>query len=231
MMSYEGKTKIVEIEDGYAYLHFKDDITAGDGEKHDVMIGKGAMCAEITARLMKALKDRGVDNQFVEFISPNIIKAIPLNMYPLEVVVRFKKAGSFIRRYGGSEGEEFSNPLVEFFIKDDYRHDPMVCSKHLELLGIASPDEVQEMERQATIIAEALKEIFSDMGYDLWDMKFEFGKSSDGRILLGDEISPDTLRLRRSGEVFDKDIYRKNMGDPMEKYREVLKQCRTHIDL
>jgi phosphoribosylaminoimidazole-succinocarboxamide synthase len=230
-MVYEGKTKIVEIKDGYAYLHFKDDITAGDGEKHDVMSGKGSMCAEITARLMRALKDRGIDNQFVEFTAPNVIKAIPLKMYPLEVVVRFKKAGSFIRRYGGVEGEEFAEPLVEFFVKDDERHDPMVCKKHLPILGIASLDDAEEMERQAKEIALALRDIFKEMGYDLWDMKFEFGKAEDGKILLGDEISPDTLRLRRSGEIFDKDVYRRNLGDPMAKYKEVLEQCRKHIAL
>ncbi len=230
-MSYEGKTKIVEIKDGVAYLHFKDDITAGDGEKHDVMSGKGAMCAEITARLMKALKDRGIDNQFIEFIEPRTIKAVPLRMYPLEVVVRFKKAGSFIRRYGGEEGEVFAEPLVEFFIKDDERHDPMVCEDHIVLFGIATRDEVEDMKRQAKEIAIALRDIFGSMGYDLWDMKFEFGKSDDGRILLGDEISPDTLRLRQSGEIYDKDVYRRNLGDPMEKYREVLRRCREHISL
>jgi len=230
-MLYEGKTKKVEVKDGYAYLYFKDDITAGDGEKHDVMSGKGAMCAEITARTMKALKDRGIDNQFIEFISPNVIKAIPLEMYPLEVVVRLKKAGSFIRRYGGTEGEEFEVPLVEFFIKDDARHDPMVCKKHLPLLGIASIEEAEEMERQASDIALALRDIFAEMGYELWDMKFEFGKTADGKILLGDEISPDTLRLRKSGEIFDKDVYRKDIGDPMAKYREVLEACRRHINL
>ena len=230
-MSYEGKTKIVEIKDGVAYLHFKDDITAGDGEKHDVMSGKGAMCAEITARLMKALKDRGIDNQFIEFIEPRTIKAVPLRMYPLEVVVRFKKAGSFIRRYGGEEGEVFAEPLVEFFIKDDERHDPMVCEDHIVLFGIATRDEVEDMKRQAKEIAIALRDIFGSMGYDLWDMKFEFGKADDGRILLGDEISPDTLRLRQSGEIYDKDVYRRNLGDPMEKYKEVLRRCREHISL
>lgn len=230
-MSYEGKTKIVEIKDGVAYLHFKDDITAGDGEKHDVMSGKGAMCAEITARLMKALKDRGIDNQFIEFIEPRTIKAALLRMYPLEVVVRFKKAGSFIRRYGGEEGEVFAEPLVEFFIKDDERHDPMVCEDHIVLFGIATRDEVEDMKRQAKEIAIALRDIFGSMGYDLWDMKFEFGKADDGRILLGDEISPDTLRLRQSGEIYDKDVYRRNLGDPMEKYKEVLRRCREHISL
>ena len=230
-MSYEGKTKIVEIKDGVAYLHFKDDITAGDGEKHDVMSGKGAMCAEITARLMKALKDRSIDNQFIEFVEPNTIKVVPLRMYPLEVVVRFKKAGSFIRRYGGEEGESFAEPLVEFFIKDDERHDPMVCEDHIVLFGIATRDEVEDMKRQAKEIAIALRDIFGSMGYDLWDMKFEFGKADDRRILLGDEISPDTLRLRQSGEIYDKDVYRRNLGDPMEKYREVLRRCREHISL
>ncbi len=227
-MSYEGKTKIVEdAGEGLVLIHFKDDITAGDGEKHDVMEQKGAMCAEITARVMGWLNKKGVPTHFIEFIPPRTLKAKKLKMFPLEVVVRYKKAGSFIRRYGGKEGEELSFPLVEFFIKDDERHDPMVCTDHIVLMDIATREQVERMAELAADIAMKLKEYFEMAGYDLWDMKFEFGVDENGEIVLGDEISPDTLRLRKSGEIFDKDVYRKDLGDPMEKYREVLKACRS----
>ncbi|ABR31086.1 phosphoribosylaminoimidazole-succinocarboxamide synthase [Thermosipho melanesiensis] len=223
----EGKTKIVDRFDDYVILNFKDDITAGDGEKHNVLSGKGEICAEITAITMKYLNSRGIYTQFLDFERPNKIKAVSLEMFPLEVVVRLKKAGSFIRRYGGEEGEEFKEPLVEFFIKDDEKHDPMVCKNHLVLFGICSEKQVDEMIDAAKKTASELKKFFGNLGFDLWDMKFEYGVDKDGKICLGDEISPDTLRLRKTAEIFDKDVYRKDLGDPLEKYREVLEACRS----
>lgn len=223
----EGKTKIVEKFDNYVILHFKDDITAGDGKKHDIMKGKGAICAEITAITMKYLNSKGIYTQLLEFIPPNKIKAVSLKMFPLEVVVRLKKAGSFIRRYGGKEGEEFSEPLVEFFIKDDEKHDPMVCKSHLSLFNICSKEQANKIEIEAKKTALELKKFFENIGYELWDMKFEYGIDNKGEICLGDEISPDTLRLRKKGEIFDKDVYRKNIGDPLKKYREVLSKCQN----
>ncbi len=227
-MKYEGKTKVVEdIGNGLVLIRFKDDITAGDGEKHDVMNQKGAMCAEITAITMDYLNKKGFPTHFIEFQPPRTLKAKKLTMFPLEVVVRFKRAGSFVRRYGGNEGEELSFPLVEFFIKDDERHDPMVCTDHIILMNIATREQVDKMAELALDIAEALKEFLAKADYELWDMKFEFGVDELGKIILGDEISPDTLRLRKSGEIFDKDVYRRDLGDPMERYREVLKACRA----
>ncbi|HCF38458.1 MAG TPA: phosphoribosylaminoimidazolesuccinocarboxamide synthase [Thermosipho africanus] len=223
----EGKTKIVEDFGDYVILNFKDDITAGDGEKHNVLEGKGAICAEITAISMKYLNSRGIYTQFLDFITPNKIKAVSLKMLPLEVVVRLKKAGSFIRRYGGNEGEEFKEPLVEFFIKDDERHDPMVCKNHLVLFEICNEKQAEEIEKSAKKTAIELKNFFEKLGFDLWDMKFEYGIDNEGKVCLGDEISPDTLRLRKKDGIFDKDVYRKNLGDPLEKYREVLSACRS----
>lgn len=215
-MNYEGKTKIVKVTDDYALLEFKDDITAGDGLKHDVLTGKGSICAETTAILMKYLSEKGIKTHLVEYIPPRTLKVIPLKMFPLEVVVRLKKAGSFVRRYGGVEGEDLPVPLVEFFIKDDERHDPMVCVDHLEILGIATREQAEKMKEAAVKATLALKEFFERANFELWDIKYEFGLDKDGNVVLGDEISPDTFRLRKKGEIFDKDVYRRDLGDPLK---------------
>ncbi|PLV56264.1 phosphoribosylaminoimidazolesuccinocarboxamide synthase [Thermotoga sp. SG1] len=226
-MHYEGKTKIVRITEDHALIEFKDDITAGDGLKHDVMINKGSICAETTAILMDYLSKKGIRTHLIEYVPPRTLKAIPLKMFPLEVVVRLKKAGSFVKRYGGVEGEDLPVPLVEFFIKDDERHDPMVCVDHLEILKIATKDQAEKMKETAVKATIALKEFFEKGGFELWDIKYEFGLDKDGEVFLGDEISPDTFRLRKKGEIFDKDVYRRDLGDPMKKYREVLELCRS----
>ncbi len=224
---HEGKTKRVEEREEKVILHFKDDITAGNGAKHDIIKGKGRICAEMTAILMRYLNEKGILTHFIDYEPPNKIIAKKLKMFPLEVVVRFKKAGSFIRRYGGNEGEELPEPLVEFFIKDDERHDPMVCRKHMIIMGIASEKDIEEMERSALKAAYLLRDFFLKGELELWDMKFEYGKGSDGKIYMGDEISPDTLRLRKKAGIYDKDIYRRDLGDPIKAYKEVLEICRA----
>jgi phosphoribosylaminoimidazole-succinocarboxamide synthase len=226
----EGKTKKVEDLGKEVILHFKDDITAGDGAKHDVLPNKGAICSEITSRLMKYLNSKGVKTMFIEYLPPNKIRAKKLSMISLEVIVRFKKAGSFVRRYGGTEGESLPDALVEFTYKSDQLHDPLMCIEHLEVLGITTKEVAVEIVNQAKMAGKYLKEFFERSGIELWDMKFEFGIDVDGNVCLGDEISPDTMRLRKSGEIFDKDIYRKDLGNPIEKYEVVLSLCQS-IDL
>lgn len=226
----EGKTKKVEDLGSEVILHFKDDITAGDGAKHDVLQNKGAICSEITARLMKYLNEKGVYTMYLEYLPPNKIKARKLKMIPLEVIVRFKKAGSFVRRYGGNEGEDLPSPLVEFTYKSDILHDPLMCTEHLEVLGITTKEIAQDIIEQAKKAGMYLKEFFESHSIELWDMKFEFGLDLNGKVCLGDEISPDTMRLRKSGEIFDKDIYRRDLGNPLEKYEVVLRLCQS-IDL
>lgn len=226
----EGKTKKVEDLGTEVILHFKDDITAGDGAKHDVLYNKGFICSQITARLMKYLNYKGIYTMFIEYIPPNKIRARKLKMFPLEVIVRFKKAGSFVRRYGGVEGEELSSPLVEFTYKSDTLHDPLMCIEHLEVLGIVTREIAEKIILQAKEAGRYLKEFFEKNGLELWDMKFEFGIDAEGKVCLGDEISPDTMRLRKSGEIFDKDIYRRDLGNPLEKYEVVLRLCQS-IDL
>ncbi|PHJ14446.1 phosphoribosylaminoimidazole-succinocarboxamide synthase [Fervidobacterium sp. SC_NGM5_G05] len=223
----EGKTKKVEDLGSEVILHFKDDITAGDGAKHDVLEKKGTICSEITSRLMKYLNEKGVHTMFLEYLPPNKIRAKKLKMIPLEVIVRFKKAGSFIRRYGGNEGEELPAPLVEFTYKNDQLHDPLMCVEHLEVLGITNREIALKIIEEAKKAGIHLKEFFEKHGLELWDMKFEFGIDENGQVCLGDEISPDTMRLRKSGEIFDKDIYRRDLGNPLEKYEVVLNLCQS----
>ncbi|HCI28676.1 MAG TPA: phosphoribosylaminoimidazolesuccinocarboxamide synthase [Fervidobacterium sp.] len=223
----EGKTKIVEEFGDDVILRFKDDITAGDGAKHDVMENKGSICCEVTARMMKYLNENGIYTMFLEYLPPNKLHARKLTMIPLEVIVRFKKAGSFIRRYGGTDGEDLPSPLVEFTYKNDELHDPLMCVEHLEVLGITTRQVACEIIEEARRSAILLKKFFDQNGFELWDIKFEYGLDQNGRVCLGDEISPDTMRLRRSGQIFDKDVYRKDLGNPIEKYEVVLELCRN----
>ncbi len=226
----EGKTKKVEEFGSEVVLHFKDDITAGDGAKHDVIKNKGSICCEITGRTMKYLEEKGIYTMFLEYLPPNKLRARKLSMIPLEVIVRFKKAGSFIRRYGGNDGEDLPAPLVEFTYKNDELHDPLMCVEHLEILNITTKKIAYVIMEEARKTATLLKEFFDQKGLELWDIKFEYGLDEEGKVCLGDEISPDTMRLRRSGQIFDKDVYRKDLGNPMEKYEAVLELCRS-IDL
>jgi len=179
---------------------------------------------------MKYLNEKGVHTMYLEYLPPNRIRARKLKMIPLEVIVRFKKAGSFVRRYGGNEGEDLPSPLVEFTYKSDTLHDPLMCVEHLEVLGITTKEIAQSIIQQAKEAGTYLKEFFEKHSIELWDMKFEFGLDLDGKVCLGDEISPDTMRLRKSGEIFDKDIYRRDLGNPLEKYEVVLRLCQS-IDL
>ncbi len=225
---YEGKAKRVYKVDqeDRVIIEFKDDLTAFNAQKRDQVLGKGALACDISVRLFKFLESKGIRTHFLGRLSETSILARKLRIIPLEVIIRFVAAGSFVRRYGVEKGKVLNPPVVEFSLKDDELGDPLICPSHIVSLGLATPERIKEMEETALKAAEALRELFRCKGLTLVDLKFEFGEDKEGNLFLADEISPDTMRLWLGKESLDKDVFREEKGDLLAAYREV--QRRLH---
>ena len=224
---YEGKAKIIYAtdSDNLVITYFKDDTTAFDGAKKEVLEDKGVINCAITTAIFEYLEKHGIKTHLVERLSPRELLVKKCEIIPVEVVVRNIAAGSFSRRYGVPEGTPLKEPLVEYFYKSDELHDPMVCPNHVYLFGWATREELGYMTKTALKVNELLKKFFDEIDIELVDFKLEFGRHN-GEILLADEITPDSCRLwdKSSGEVLDKDRFRKDMGKVVESYREVYRR-------
>ena len=226
----EGKTKIIEPTDdpNQVILYFKDDVTGGDGAKHDILVGKGRVNAAITVRLFRLLEENGIRTCFVKQISPNQLVAKKLKMIPLEIVCRIMAAGHLVGlgKYFQYR-QKLNPPVVEFYLKDDALHDPMLNRYHIRALGLARDQEISEMEDATLGAANVLEKFLSERGMLIADFKLEFGRDSKGKLIIGDELSPDSMRLwdKNTFEVLDKDRFRKDMPNIMElAYLEPLKR-------
>ncbi len=218
-----GKVKSVyDNADGTVTVDFRDDITAGNGAKHDVLEGKGTLLNTINEIFFNLLNDREIPNHYIGKLSRNSFKAKKVKIVPLEVVVRNYTAGSFCKRYGIEKGRKLE-PMVEFFLKDDDLDDPLICKKTAAALGYATDEQLGEMEKIALGVNAALLEFSAAHGMILVDFKIEIG-IFENTLLVADEISPDTCRFwdSQTGDSLDKDIYRQSAGDPLVAYREVL---------
>ena len=221
-----GKVKSVfttDIED-QVIIEFRDDMTAGDGARKEVMNDKGAYNAVISSKIFKVLEENGIETQFIDLPEPNVMIAKKLEMIPIEVIVRNIATGSLVRKYPIADGTRLEPPIVQMDFKDDEYHDPMLNDSLIKALGIATQDEIDLITEKALKINEILKEFFADAGIILVDYKVEFGKDKDGNILLGDEISPDSCRLWDSEtlDMLDKELFRKGKDDEvMDAYIEV----------
>lgn len=224
---YEGKAKqLFPGPDPHTVIvFFKDTVTAGDGTKRDSIPGKGALAAQISIKLFEVLP-RTVPSHYIKKLDAQSFLAHKVQIIPLEVVVRNFAAGSIVKRLGLARGQPFDPPLVELFYKSDALHDPLICDVHALSLGLATPTELAQLKDYALQANRALTEYFEGVGLKLIDMKFEFGKTPDGKILLADEISPDTMRLwdARTNESLDKDVFREDKGDLLAVYREVARR-------
>lgn len=222
---YTGKAKtLYETDDpGLLVVAFRDDTTAFDGEKHEQLLNKGSVNRLISGLLMQQLSDAGVPTHFVEQLSPteDIVKR--LRMIPLECVIRNVAAGSLCRRLGIPEKQTLNPPLFEFFLKNDALHDPLVTEQHALAFGWATPEEMDEMKALTFKINHVLQNIFDEVGLILVDAKFEFGVGADGKVYLGDEISPDACRIwdKETLDILDKDRFRQDMGDVIAAYQQV----------
>ncbi len=221
---YEGKVKSVEdLGDGTAIMHFRNDITAGDGVKHEMLEGKGAINCKTTAMIFEKLEAAGIPTHFIKQLDSNKLLVKSLKILPVEVVVRNIAAGSFCRRYGVQQGTTFDKPLVEFFLKDDALHDPLIMKSTILNLGLASKLEISWMESFALRVNEVLRDFFRKAGMLLVDFKIEIGKDFEGNLFVADEISGDSMRVWdvETLEILDKDRFRKDLGNVIESYTEI----------
>ncbi|SFK53598.1 phosphoribosylaminoimidazole-succinocarboxamide synthase [Salinicoccus halodurans] len=222
MLLYEGKAKkVFKTEDPEVLrIEYKDEVTAGNGAKHDFMEGKGRLNNLISSDIFKYLKKNGVASHFIERTSETEQKVKAVHIIPLEVAVRNVAAGSIVERLGFKNGEEFTPPLVELYYKKDELNDPILTDDHVLRLDIATEDEIRALKEAALKVNAALIKMMNMMGLKLIDFKIEFGRDKKGNILLADEISPDTCRIRdlETGENFDKDVYRNATGSLIDTY-------------
>ena len=221
-----GKVKSVYTTDNpdEVIIEFRDDMTAGDGARKEVMNDKGAYNAVISSKIFKVLGENGVETQFIDLPEPNVMIAKKLEMIPIEVIVRNIATGSLVRKYPIADGIRLEPPIVQMDFKADEYHDPMLNDSLIKALGIATQEEIDIITEKALKVNEILKEFFADAGIILVDFKVEFGKDKDGNILLGDEISPDSCRLWDSEtlDMLDKELFRKGKDDEvMDAYIEV----------
>lgn len=223
---YEGKAKKVFKTDDpkCVIVDYKDDATAFNGEKKGQIVGKGVVNNTMTNIILQLLEQKGVPTHYIEQISDRetIVKAVKI--LPLEVIMRNISAGSFAKRYGVEEGIVLDKPIFEMSYKNDEYGDPLVNDDHAIALKLATQEEIDYIREQTLKINEIMKEFFLKLNLKLVDFKLEFGKDTDGNIILADEISPDTCRLWdvNTNEKLDKDRFRRDLGDLIQGYEEVL---------
>lgn len=224
---YSGKAKSVYRTDdpGVYIMKFRDDITAFDGGKKDTLGGKGRYNAEVSSFLFRYLEENGIKTHYLSSVEPTAIAVRSLTMIPLEVIVRNVAAGSIVRNYPFREGEVLDPAVIVIDYKSDAHHDPMLNDDLIYALGLATPEELDQIKAMALAVNIVLSEYLAARGITLVDFKLEFGKT-DGEIVVGDEISMDSMRLwdKETGASLDKDVYRFNKGDVMETYAGVAKR-------
>ena len=224
---YEGKAKKVFAtdEEGVLLHHYKDDATAFNAQKRGTIGGKGRTNATMSAAVFAYLESKGVPTHFVEQVDDESLKTKKLEMLPVEVVVRNVAAGSLAKRIGYEEGTPLKAPIVELYLKDDELGDPLLNRHHFRELGVADED-LDFCEELGLKVNEVLAPYFDEKGVVLVDFKIELGRDADGRLMLADEISPDTCRFwdKASGERLDKDRFRRDMGGVEEAYAEMLRR-------
>lgn len=225
---YEGKAKKVYAtnDDRYYIVSYKDDATAFDGLKKGTITGKGAINNRVTNKMMELLEKEGIPTHFVKELNDRETVVRKVKIVPLEVIVRNIAAGSFSKRFGVPEGTPLRCPTLEFCLKDDDLHDPMVNHYHILACGWATEEDLKTITDYTFRINAFMKDFFLKLNIELVDFKLEFGKTPDGKIVLADEISPDTCRFwdATTHEKLDKDRFRRDLGHVEEAYQEILRR-------
>jgi len=228
---YEGKAKILYEgpEPGTLIQHFKDDATAFNAEKHDVFEGKGVLNNRISEHIMTALNSIGVPTHFIRRLNMREQLIRSVEIVPIEVVVRNIAAGSLSKRLGIEEGQPLPRPIIEFYYKDDALGDPMVTEEHIIAFNWASQQDLDDIIALALRVNDFLSGLFLGVGIKLVDFKIECGRIWDGdfqRIIVADEISPDSCRLwdLNTGRKLDKDVFRRDLGSLTDAYAEVARR-------
>ncbi|WP_394372844.1 phosphoribosylaminoimidazolesuccinocarboxamide synthase [Negativicoccus succinicivorans] len=227
-MMYEGKAKQVfkTDRDDEVIVRYKDDATAFNGAKKGTITDKGVLNNKITTFFFDLLAKNGVPTHFIERLDDREQRVKKLSIVPLEVIIRNRCAGSMAKRYGREEGEELAFPTIEFCLKDDDLDDPLINTYHIRALNIASQEDLDTITKLAFKVNDVLKKFLAEKEVILVDFKLEFGKDTEGNILLGDEISPDTCRFWDANtlEKLDKDRFRRDLGNVEEAYHEMLRR-------
>lgn len=225
---YEGKAKKVfaTTDPEMLYVSYKDDATAFNGLKKGTISGKGAINNRVSNYMMEILEKEGVPTHLVKELSDRDTLVKKVKIVPLEVIIRNISAGSFSKRYGVEEGIVFDEPTIEFSYKNDDLGDPLINSYHAVALKIATKEDIETIKALAFRVNDVMKRFFKNIGVDLVDFKLEFGKTSDGTVILADEISPDTCRFWDSTthEKLDKDRFRRDLGNVEGAYHEMMKR-------
>lgn len=225
---YEGKAKkVFKTDDPECFIvDYKDDATAFNGEKKGTIHDKGIINNRVTNHLMKLLEKEGIPTHLVKEISDRETIVKKVTIVPLEVIVRNIAAGSLSKRLGLPEGTKLKRTVLEYCYKDDALGDPIVNDYHIFAMELATQEELNLIAKYSFRINEILTAYLKDLNIELIDFKLEFGKTTDGTIILADEISPDTCRFWDSttGEKLDKDRFRRNLGGEEDAYKEILKR-------
>lgn len=238
----EGKVKTVYqgVDPNEVLIHYHDKVTAGNGEKKTEYFDKGKINAQISSILFKKLNEKMINTHFISLDGPGLMRCKKVDIIPIEVVVRNVATGSIVRETTIEEGVSFKTPLVEFYLKDDSKGDPLLTTDRIAAMGFVSPTKkvgykmvtkhcsnpVTLMDSYAREVNSVLKQIFSEIDIDLIDFKIEFGYDSNGKMLVADEISPDGCRLwkKETAESMDKDLFRKDTGNIIDAYKEILER-------
>ena len=226
-MLYEGKSKIILSgpDDESLIIRYKDTATAFNGEKKAELSGKGQLNASISNLIFSYLADNGIGTHMIEIIDETSVIVKKAEIVMVEVIIRNAAAGSFSKKYGVAEGTALKNTVIEFSLKSDELGDPMINESQITAIDLAAMEELTEMTRQAFRINELLCALFAKAGIRLIDFKLEFGRCG-GKIILCDEISPDSCRLwdADTDKKLDKDRFRRDLGDVLGGYRDVLRR-------
>lgn len=229
-MLYEGKAKQVFFtENQNEYLvHYKDDATAFNGEKKDVILGKGRLNLLISTKIFEMLEKNNIETHYIKKINDTDMLVKKVQILPLEVIIRNISAGSICKKLNIIEGIKFENPIFELCYKNDELGDPMINDDHALSLNLITKEELKLVKEFSLKINNLLTKFFDEINLSLVDFKIEFGRDKNNKILLADEISPDTCRLwdKDTNKKMDKDLFRRNIGDIIEGYTEVLNRIR-----
>ncbi|MBL6785596.1 MAG: phosphoribosylaminoimidazolesuccinocarboxamide synthase [Rickettsiales bacterium] len=230
---YEGKAKKIFTtnESDKLVQFFKDDATAFNGVKHEIMNDKGKVNNFISAFIMTKMSENNVNNHFIKQLDNFSQIITKLEIIPLEVIVRNYASGSICKRLGLENGKKFKTPVLEFCYKNDELGDPLINDEHIFMLEIADKEQLDYIKDQAFRVNEVLTEIFDSINITLIDFKIEFGLDKNNKILLADEITPDSCRLwdKTNNQKYDKDLFRLDIGDMIEYYKKLAAKLNIEI--
>lgn len=234
---YEGKAKILFTTDDPNILlsRYKDDATAFNALKKGTITKKGEVNCAVTSHIFQYLATKGIPTHFIKQVSPTEMQVAAVKILPIEVVVRNIAAGSICKRLGLEQGKQLQNPLVEFFYKNDDLGDPLITDDHIAMLELATTEQVAQLKQMALEINQHLQAFFDRCNLTLVDFKIEIGVDSSGKLILADEISPDTCRLwdntiaDPTARIMDKDRFRQDLGNVAEAYQEVMQRVLAAI--